>query len=200
MADLERYEEAIKSYDEAVKIKPDDHEAWNNRGAALLALERTEEAVDSFQKALKHSTVKSDVEVCTLALVRAYLILSRRNISEGNDAAGLHAFSSAIGYLYEVGAEPIRKDAANSIVEYFRKIVSKMRVGLFKDLIAALNNAGAKDELLLLEPFIIANKFWETGEDREVLDRLNPEMREIVEEIIRKADERDRNLNAKSGR
>jgi Flp pilus assembly protein TadD len=200
LARLERYEEAIKSYDEALKIKPDDHEAWNNRGAALLDSERSEEAVDSFQKALEHSTVKSDLEMCTLVLVRAYLILSRRNISEGNDAAGLHAFSSAIGHLYEVGAEPIRKDAASAIVDYFRKIVSKMRVGLFKDLIGILSNSGAKDELMLLEPFIIANNFWETGEDSEVLDRLNPEMREIVEEIIRKAGERDRNLNAKPGR
>ena len=32
------YENAIESYDKALKIKPDDHKAWNNRGAALSAL------------------------------------------------------------------------------------------------------------------------------------------------------------------
>jgi tetratricopeptide (TPR) repeat protein len=33
---LGRFEEAVASYDEVVKIKPDDHQAWNNRGNALL--------------------------------------------------------------------------------------------------------------------------------------------------------------------
>ncbi|PAX56987.1 CHAT domain-containing protein, partial [Brunnivagina elsteri] len=34
LANLGRYEDAIASYDEALKFKPDDHEAWNNRGVA----------------------------------------------------------------------------------------------------------------------------------------------------------------------
>ncbi|MEH2003553.1 MAG: tetratricopeptide repeat protein, partial [Nostoc sp.] len=32
------YEEAIASYDQALKFQPDDHEAWNNRGNALFNL------------------------------------------------------------------------------------------------------------------------------------------------------------------
>jgi len=36
-----------------LKIKPDDHEAWNNRGIALGNLGRYEEAIASFDEALK---------------------------------------------------------------------------------------------------------------------------------------------------
>ncbi|OCQ89762.1 prenyltransferase [Nostoc sp. MBR 210] len=47
------YKEAIASYDKALEIKPDKHEAWNNRGIALRNLGRNEEAVASFDKALE---------------------------------------------------------------------------------------------------------------------------------------------------
>jgi Flp pilus assembly protein TadD len=50
---LGRYEDAIASYDEALKFKPDDHAAWNNRGIALGNLGRFEDAIASYDEALK---------------------------------------------------------------------------------------------------------------------------------------------------
>jgi tetratricopeptide (TPR) repeat protein len=50
--DLKLFEEAIASYDQALKIKPDYHKAWNNRGVALENLGRFEEAVASYDQAL----------------------------------------------------------------------------------------------------------------------------------------------------
>ncbi len=47
------YEAAITSYDQALKIKPDYHQAWYNRGYALNNLGRTEEAIASYDQALK---------------------------------------------------------------------------------------------------------------------------------------------------
>ncbi|MGB3264997.1 MAG: tetratricopeptide repeat protein [Microcoleus sp.] len=49
----EEYEDAIASYDKALKIKPDLHEAWNNRGVALYNLGRLEDAIASYDKALE---------------------------------------------------------------------------------------------------------------------------------------------------
>ncbi len=46
-------EEAIASYDKAIEIKPDDHEAWYNRGISLDDLGRNEEAIGSFDKAIE---------------------------------------------------------------------------------------------------------------------------------------------------
>jgi tetratricopeptide (TPR) repeat protein len=43
----------VSSYDQALKIKPDYHEAWNNRGIALDDLGRIEEAITSYDQALK---------------------------------------------------------------------------------------------------------------------------------------------------
>ena len=50
---LQRYEEAIASYDRALELKPDDDQAWNNRGIVLDNLQRYEEALASYDKALE---------------------------------------------------------------------------------------------------------------------------------------------------
>jgi len=46
-------EEAIASYDEALQIKPDYHQAWYNRGIALGNLGRNEEGITSYDRALE---------------------------------------------------------------------------------------------------------------------------------------------------
>ena len=50
---VSRYEEAIKKYEQAIRLKPDSWEAWNFRGLALLQLGRYEESIASFDKALE---------------------------------------------------------------------------------------------------------------------------------------------------
>jgi len=47
------HEAAIKSYDQALQIKPDNRQAWNNRGKAIVNLDRYEEAITSYDKALQ---------------------------------------------------------------------------------------------------------------------------------------------------
>jgi tetratricopeptide (TPR) repeat protein len=48
-----RYEEALKAFDKAVQLKPDDAELWKNLGEVLISLDRPSEAILSFQHALK---------------------------------------------------------------------------------------------------------------------------------------------------
>ncbi len=52
--DLQRYEEAIASFDEALKYKPDSHVAWHMRGVALAYVGIYEDAIFSFDKSLKY--------------------------------------------------------------------------------------------------------------------------------------------------
>jgi tetratricopeptide (TPR) repeat protein len=46
-------EEAIASYEKAIEFKPDNHEAWSNRGVSLNDLGRNEEAIASYEKAIE---------------------------------------------------------------------------------------------------------------------------------------------------
>jgi len=48
-----RHEDALKTFDKAVQLKPDDAELWKNLGNALMDVKRPQDALLSFQQALK---------------------------------------------------------------------------------------------------------------------------------------------------
>ncbi|MEG5140375.1 MULTISPECIES: tetratricopeptide repeat protein [unclassified Microcoleus] len=50
---VKRYEEAIKRYEVAIRLKPESWKAWNFLGIALLQLGRYQESIASFDKALE---------------------------------------------------------------------------------------------------------------------------------------------------
>ncbi len=72
------YEQAIASYDKALEIKPDDHEAWYGRGFALGNLGRFAEAIASFDRALE---IKPDYHEAWYGRGWAVCSLSKNRIS-----------------------------------------------------------------------------------------------------------------------
>ncbi|GCA93838.1 tetratricopeptide repeat protein [Microcystis aeruginosa] len=54
------YQEAIASFDRALEIKPDKHEAWYNRGVALDILGIFEQAIASYDRALEFKPDKHE--------------------------------------------------------------------------------------------------------------------------------------------
>lgn len=46
-------EEAIKAYDQAIRLKPDFAEAWYNKSAALASVGKVDDAVEARNRALK---------------------------------------------------------------------------------------------------------------------------------------------------
>jgi tetratricopeptide (TPR) repeat protein len=49
---LHQYEEALKSYEQAIKLDPNNYAAYNNKGTALNDLGRYDEALKVFDQAL----------------------------------------------------------------------------------------------------------------------------------------------------
>ncbi|HBL12672.1 MAG TPA: hypothetical protein DD379_14985, partial [Cyanobacteria bacterium UBA11162] len=49
---LERYEEALTSFDQAIALNTDDYNIWKIRGIALEKLQRYQEALASFEQAI----------------------------------------------------------------------------------------------------------------------------------------------------
>jgi len=52
-ADLDRYEEALKAYDTAIKLKPNVYSTWFNKGVALYELGRCDEALKAYDKVIE---------------------------------------------------------------------------------------------------------------------------------------------------
>ena len=55
LQELKLFEDALASYDQALRVRPDYTEALYNRGIALQELMRFEEALASFDSALRLS-------------------------------------------------------------------------------------------------------------------------------------------------
>ncbi|NET57785.1 MAG: tetratricopeptide repeat protein [Symploca sp. SIO2E6] len=53
LCELGKHQEAIASFDKALKIQPDFTYAWNYRGWALENLKRYNEALKSYEKAIQ---------------------------------------------------------------------------------------------------------------------------------------------------
>ena len=51
LSELDRHEEALRSFDKATKLRPDMSEAWQGRGSCLVRLHKYEEALAAFEKA-----------------------------------------------------------------------------------------------------------------------------------------------------
>jgi tetratricopeptide (TPR) repeat protein len=79
------YKAAIASYDEAVKIKPDLYEVWNNRGLALSYLGRYEAAIVSYDEAVK---IKPDLHEVwnNRGLALSYLVQYEAAIASYDEA------------------------------------------------------------------------------------------------------------------
>jgi tetratricopeptide (TPR) repeat protein len=57
---LNKSDEAIKSYEKTIKINPKDSKAWNNKGLALYNLNKSNEAIKAFDKAIEINSQDSD--------------------------------------------------------------------------------------------------------------------------------------------
>ena len=51
--DLNKSDEAIKAYDKAIEISPQNPMAWYNKGAALDNLNKTDESKKAYDKAIE---------------------------------------------------------------------------------------------------------------------------------------------------
>ena len=48
-----KYDEAIKAYDEAIRLDPNFAKAWNNKGIALYGQGKYDEAIKAYHEAIR---------------------------------------------------------------------------------------------------------------------------------------------------
>merc|ERR1719263_104795 len=53
LAKINRFEDALQSFDKAIQLKPDYAMAFNNRGKVLAKINRFEDALQSYDKAIQ---------------------------------------------------------------------------------------------------------------------------------------------------
>ena len=71
------------------------------------------------------------------------------------------------------------------MLQLFNTFLVKDNVNIYFELEKILHEQQDEDELKLLFPIAKVYEYWQSNEDAEVLDRLNPEVREVVEDILK---------------
>ena len=193
------FRDAMEKYEKAVQIKPDDYEALNNWGSALSAFAR-----------LKEGGEREELQVSALSKVATACSLAKSAHDEGSlyfySAHYIHialmACADALlsddrgrartlfGEALERYLEADRDRARREIVAFFRKVTKEESAEQCRGFMEMMKNRGLNDELELLAPFDWAVEYWQKGKDEEVLDRLNPEVRKLVEQIVRNPSEK----------
>jgi tetratricopeptide (TPR) repeat protein len=192
------FREAFLKYKRSVEIKPDKHEAWYNWGNALYNLARLKGDESLFMEAfLKYERSVQYIENS---------FKSAETVTEKTEVAGywVHALSRLMFNAVQQKNRGQFKDYFHHIInlktyftdiEWNRRLVAlindfflKENTPFFDEILGILKKKKLQEEIGLLQPYAIACEYWQKDEDAEVLEKLNPELREMVETIINKSE------------
>jgi len=190
----ELFKEACGKYEQAVAIKADKHEAFNNWGNALSDWARDEtgheqarlleQAVEKVAAAFRLAGKNGNASAAAFyAAHMVHLLLNqcKSSIAADNRGDALRMFSSVLGWLHRAEVE----SRSRELVLFFRYALCEKTASLCSTMLDDLATGAFDAEAELLNPFREAVNYWTSGKNEEVLDRLNPEMRKLVEEIVR---------------
>jgi tetratricopeptide (TPR) repeat protein len=201
---LGRYEEALSMHDRALELRPDYIGAWLNRAAALERLDRHDEAVTSY----KHA---SGVEPQGAAewLSKAFVL---RYLARYDEASP--AFERALQLLRLLHADPSTVSWASAFALATRIVIGELDeiqrdwqalidLGETLDelerqavLFVPLGEAIKQGQFELAHELAVESKLedsyfplvraldYATTGDRALIDKLPPELRSLVEEIV----------------
>jgi tetratricopeptide (TPR) repeat protein len=170
------YDRAIEAYLKALELKPDAHEAWNDLGVAYGMKGEHDRAIEAFRKALE---LKPDAHEAWYNLGVAYLAISLKALR--NEEMALRYYENALDCLRRV--LPLwRDDIEQLLIEYFRALLKRKALG-FAEKALKLLEAQGQDWAELMRPYRAALDYLKT-KDKTILQRLFPEIRQIVEEMV----------------
>ncbi|MCK4821061.1 hypothetical protein KA005_35180, partial [bacterium] len=190
-----RTEEKIQALEKAVQFRPEFPEALGAWGTSLGILARTKQGAeqerlfeDSLQKINQAVRIASSqknqgesgfyaAHFMNITLLRCEDAVKTENIGQARN-------------MFELALDQVpiaREDLAlHELFTFFKNVLKEQTAGICAELIGHMQKRNLDRLLGVLEPISKAIEYWQKDEKTrdEVLDRLNPEVREVVEAII----------------
>lgn len=174
------YDEAIKEFDEAIRLDPRMTGAWANRAHALLRLGRLDDAADAVSKVLELSTVPKTRAVALLALGYAS---ARRGHVQQAEGAYQRALAEYPSYSAAKDAQTIlrlgREPSSNLVVAIEaalagQPVTEDLLLPLSREEKVILVAAPRARHGLPLEPFSVASFFYSSSVARKLKLKEDP--------------------------
>ena len=173
---LKQFEKAIECYKKALEIKPDEHEAWYNMGNAYGNLKQFEKALESINKAIEIAKEVTGYQENRFVIT---LLFSLEKIRKGKFQQGLDGFKNTLKDTSPIPEHLVHK----TLGIYFKELLGKANREVIRKAIIALEESRQNNLLEFLKPYKEALKYLDT-KDKNILNRLFPEIREIVMKIV----------------
>lgn len=200
-----RCEEAIDSFDRAIKLKPDDAAAWLGRGAALAILNKKDEALISLERGLEiepdvanywlmqgHALVQFNEHVKAIESLnralqiepdneQALILRSAIHLKRFVEQVSLGELDSAKKDWLQALNPPYlnRKDSSDVLSRHLLLAAQQTDPAFTRQLIKESNLEEQLFPLARALDYIIKG-------DESLLEKLSPEVRGIVDELVAK--------------
>jgi len=182
------FQEANDKFNQAISINPDCHEALNGKGICEVYLNNISQALHCFEQAYQLARKLEIHEAMFIYLkniLKTYIDCIKVEINQQNMGQIKKLFND---FLYYTSIFKRKEDWRFYIFQLFYSFLSKNNVTIYFELEKILKEHAAKDELKFLFSISKVYEYWQKNDDPEVLDRLNPEDREVVEDILAQAE------------
>jgi tetratricopeptide (TPR) repeat protein len=174
--ELGRFDEAIASYDRAIEIKPDKHEAWYNLGNTFARLKNYDKAIASYDRAIE---IKPDKDQAWYNRGTVYLEKFTHSTQSEN-------YRSARSD-WQKGLESFKNDSQQRWqAKVSSALLSLAQEGEFKFVRELIAESHLEEELFPLARAIDYLQADDENLKEELIERLSPEVKGIVEEVIAK--------------
>jgi hypothetical protein len=194
-------QERMEKYKEAVKFKSDFHETFYFWGMTLLSLsyikkdydekdQLLRDAIEKLEKAISivsNLKLEKDEKFYGKNLVRVIIARYVLSIRNRNMGLAIKLYGAILDQQKLLGKE----EYSEIVVNLFESIVNEQNMEICEQLFNMIKERNLMDIYELLTPFAKAVDFWKEKDENkraEILDTLNPELRQIVEEIIHPKD------------
>ncbi len=171
-----KFEDSLKHLDRALEIKPNDDQNWYNRGLTLSSLGRFDEAVASYDHALEIKP--NDDQVLNKRGV-AYLFKFMNFIPSGNFDVARSEWLEALKSW-----EKINDTGWQSVVS--EVLLSLAQTGNLHFVRELITESNLEEKVFPLARAIAYLQADDEAEKEELIEKLSPEVRGIVEEVIAK--------------
>src|SRR5262245_58479661 len=158
LAEIDRYDEAITSYDKALEINPDQPETWFYRGYAFSRLNRYEEAVANFDRALE---IDPDFGGAWFNRGLSFLRWLSRLVQQGKLDEAKQKWTEALAS----GGKSNDEDWPDEVAEVLLEVAKTGKLEFARQLIA---EAGMEERLF---PLARAIDYLQTG-DEALIEKL----------------------------
>ncbi|HKG23480.1 MAG TPA: tetratricopeptide repeat protein, partial [Blastocatellia bacterium] len=172
LGNISRYEEALESYDRALSIDPEDPGTWYNRGNTLAELNRYEEALESYDRAL---SIDPEEKRTWLGRAATYLLRYGSMVSKEGIKTDKSDWQEALNSAKHADTQIW----AIILLQYLLSLAEEIDMAFARGLIT---ESGIEERLFPLARAID----YLLSRDEALVEKLSPEVRGIVEEIIKK--------------